>query len=81
MKITIHVWKTRTDEEEHDLFLPFSAIDDARFISLRGETKDDAVDNVVGAVLCALGQKACPPRQIAFDVKEGRPKWRAKHRD
>jgi hypothetical protein len=72
--ITVSVWKPQNSEEDHDALLPFAAVDDSRFIALRGETADEAADNVIGAVLCTLGQLPHPPRGIRFEVKKGKPK-------
>jgi hypothetical protein len=74
VKVNVHVWKPKSTDDDSDLFAPFAAVDDARFIALRGETEEDAVDNVVGAVLCALGQKQHPPRAIEFSIKKGKPR-------
>ncbi|HYX21795.1 MAG TPA: hypothetical protein VFA98_13195 [Thermoanaerobaculia bacterium] len=73
MKVSVHVWKPESNDDNFDLFAPFAAVDDARFIAMRGMTEEDAADNVIGAVLCALGQKQHPPRTIEFTVKKGKP--------
>lgn len=74
MKVNVHVWKPESNDDNFDLFAPFAAVDDARFIALRGATEEDAADNVIGAVLCALGQKQHPPRAIEFAIKKGKPR-------
>ena len=73
MKVTVHVWKTAEEDDEHDLFVPYAAVDDIRFIAMRGTSEEDAADNVIGAVLCALGQRRHPPRTLEFKVKQGKP--------
>jgi len=74
MRVTVSVWRSRGSDEDHDVFLPFAATCDARFIAMRGATEEEAADNVVGAVLCALGQRRRPPRDVHFEVKRGKPK-------
>jgi hypothetical protein len=73
MRIAVHVWKSKEDEDDHDLFFPFVARDDSRCITMRGETEEAAADNVVGAVLCCLGQQRRPPRELEFKIKKGYP--------
>lgn len=68
MRITVETKRLTYKDEDYDAIIPYMAEDDRYGIRLRGYSLKGAADNVIGAVLHALGHKESPPRLIEFVV-------------